>query len=362
MRSPLGIMKRRIGAAIQWRVDRSVDMRTQALMSTVHGLSQQLANTAISTGDWRSEFDHSMGGLARAVSGVSQQLAATATAFADWQHEWQQTTFDIRTRLNEIDLRSKSALELGGSIGRIEVALNEVSASVAVLQSRIRALPYSAESSSSRTDVDGVITLGYRSGAQGSYAEFSDRFRPPDAELVRALRAYQRWMPSEGLAVDLGAGRGEMVVVMAEVGLLAYGVDTDQTMVDRAAQLGRDVRFGEALTHLSTLDSESVGLVSAIHVLEHLNTPDLVEWLSEIVRVLEPGGRLILETPNPHAIDAFKAFWLDVTHVRPYYPEALIHLVEAAGFGEAFVWADGDSSDIQDRLGIAGTYALIATR
>lgn len=377
MRSPLGIVKRRVGAAIQSRVDRSVDLRTQALMATVHGLSEQLARTSATVADWRIELDSSTGGLAQTVNGVSQQLAATAATLADWQHEWHQTMADVRVRLDEVDHRSKESAgvatvlnqldaqlksELRAGVGTVQVALSDLAASVAILQSRIRALPYSGEASPSRTEVDGISTLGFRSGTEGSYVEFSDCFRPSDSDLVAALRSYQRWMPAEGAAVDLGAGRGEMVAVMTEVGLSAYGIDMDQSMVDRAVQLGRDVRAGDALGHLNSLDNGSVVQVSAIHVVEHLDTPDLVEWLSEIARVLEPGGRLIIETPNPHAIDAFKAFWLDVTHVRPYYPEALLNLVEAAGFSEAFVWADGDATDIQERLGIAGAYSVIASR
>ena len=37
----------------------------------------------------------------------------------------------------------------------------------------------------------------------------------------------------------------------------------------------------------------------------------------EVRRVLRTDGLFILGTVNPHAIDAFHSFWLDLTHVRP---------------------------------------------
>jgi len=112
---------------------------------------------------------------------------------------------------------------------------------------------------------------------------------------------------------------------------------------------------------LAACSDSEFDLISAIHIVEHVDTPNLMTWLGEIRRVLSPGGRLIVETPNPHAIDAFKAFWLDTTHVRPYYPESLLHMAHETGFSEAFIWAEGSSDTLDERLGIAGAYALVAT-
>jgi hypothetical protein len=101
--------------------------------------------------------------------------------------------------------------------------------------------------------------------------------------------------------------------------------------------------------------------VTAIQVVEHVNTDQLVSWLEKIRGVLKSGGVFIAETPNPHAIDAFKAFWVDVTHVRPYYPESLLHMAQSAGFSRAEIWAPGEQHDITSRLEFAGSYTLIAT-
>ena len=50
---------------------------------------------------------------------------------------------------------------------------------------------------------------------------------------------------------------------------------------------------------------------------------------------LKPGGRLIFETVNPHALEAFKTFWTDLTHQRPIFPEVALAWCWLLGFDRA---------------------------
>ena len=63
-------------------------------------------------------------------------------------------------------------------------------------------------------------------------------------------------------------------------------------------------------------------------VIEHLENPENI--LKEIHRVLEPGGILIINTPN-WKLD-YKNFYNDPTHEHPYTPESLSMLVKMFGF------------------------------
>ncbi len=50
---------------------------------------------------------------------------------------------------------------------------------------------------------------------------------------------------------------------------------------------------------------------------------------------LRPGGRLVLETPNPASLIVLgNSYLLDPTHVRPLHPSLLSFLVERAGFSD----------------------------
>jgi SAM-dependent methyltransferase len=152
-----------------------------------------------------------------------------------------------------------------------------------------------------------------------------------------------------------------MVQVMKNHGLLAFGIDIDESVVSAAVKRGIDVRLSDIDTFLDSCEPLSLDVVTAIQVVEHVNTDQLVFWFEKIHSLLKPGGVFIAETPNPHAIDAFKAFWVDVTHVRPYYPESLLSMAQSAGFSRAEIWAPGEQDNITDRLEFAGSYTLIAT-
>jgi hypothetical protein len=52
---------------------------------------------------------------------------------------------------------------------------------------------------------------------------------------------------------------------------------------------------------------------------------------------VRPGGTVILETVNPHSLEAFKTFYTDLTHQRPIFPEVALALIELAGFTRAHV-------------------------
>ena len=73
---------------------------------------------------------------------------------------------------------------------------------------------------------------------------------------------------------------------------------------------------------------ESIDVALAYSVIEHLRDPSI--FLSECLRVLKPGGFLILEAPNWHFSQ--RGFFDDFTHVRPYSPHSLCGLLRSFKF------------------------------
>ncbi len=98
-------------------------------------------------------------------------------------------------------------------------------------------------------------------------------------------------------ALDLGCGQGAFTGELAKAVAQAVGADVAQAALERAerAHPGLDFRLVPVDGALPFADC-AFDLVWASEVIEHI--ADTARWLSEVRRVLEPGGRLVLTTPN----------------------------------------------------------------
>jgi SAM-dependent methyltransferase len=168
------------------------------------------------------------------------------------------------------------------------------------------------------------------------YVDFEDQHRG-GAELIR--RRLAEYVPdlarvaALGRVLDVGTGRGEFLEVMANAGIDAYGVDTNAASVARATERGLEAMHGDALAHLAELPEESLAAVTAFQVVEHLGFERLETLVVEALRVLRPGGLLILETPNPNnVIVGASTFYIDPTHERPLPPQLLHFVLWSRGF------------------------------
>jgi 2-polyprenyl-3-methyl-5-hydroxy-6-metoxy-1,4-benzoquinol methylase len=98
--------------------------------------------------------------------------------------------------------------------------------------------------------------------------------------------------------LDIGGGNGGFVHVAADGGWQVTALDLNHESSQRLAQRGYQV----IVKHLETADlpSGSFDLISLWEVLEHLVDPGLT--LSEVRRLLAPGGLLLLMVPNVESL------------------------------------------------------------
>ena len=191
------------------------------------------------------------------------------------------------------------------------------------------------------------------------YREFEDRFRGSREEILDRLREYVPHLIflkerrfKDGIVADLGCGRGEWLEILRDEGIDAIGIDTNERQAQAAKELGLNVIIADAIEWMEQQKDRSVSLLSAMHVIEHMQFDQIVRLLKEAARVLKPGGSILLETPNPESliVGAYK-FWFDPTHVRPYPPELISQLLESLGFGQIEVLRlhpDGRNREYRD--------------
>lgn len=150
---------------------------------------------------------------------------------------------------------------------------------------------------------------------------------------VLGLRAEWR-----GALLDVGCGQGVMLRLMRDLGWQAEGIDLDERAVQVAQAAGLAARVGtfESLE----LPAAHYAAVTSSHVLEHVNDP--LAFLQDSLRVLRPGGRLALTTPNAGSLGArvFGAGWRGLEpprHFQVFTMRSLARLARAAGYTDVRV-------------------------
>ncbi len=105
-----------------------------------------------------------------------------------------------------------------------------------------------------------------------------------------------------------------------------------------------------------------LGAIVALEVVEHLPYESLMEFLKLARSRLREDGLLLFETVNPHAVHAMKAFWVDLTHQHPIFPEVALELCRVSGFGEAFWFHPMGGGDLEAEKNSQPIYAVMASR
>jgi len=167
----------------------------------------------------------------------------------------------------------------------------------------------------------------------GLYSLFEERFRGPAEEVAAKQRFYLPFLAGlPGPVLDVGCGRGEFLRLLKAEGIAASGIETNPIAAEQCRQEGLAVVEGDGIAALAATPAGSLGAVVAFQVVEHWPPESIFAFLREARRALAPGGVLIAETINTDSLSAWRAFFLDPSHVRPVPPEALRFLGEAAGF------------------------------
>ncbi|MFT0173289.1 class I SAM-dependent methyltransferase [Paraburkholderia mimosarum] len=171
------------------------------------------------------------------------------------------------------------------------------------------------------------------------YSAFEDLHRGSRELITGRLQVYLPFVRplvmqrANAIALDLGCGRGEWLDLASSEGFHAQGVDLDKGMLAACHERGMDVQQRDALDMLRSLPDESVSVVSAFHFVEHISFDDVRQMIAEAMRVLVPGGLLIMETPNPeNVVVAGSLFYMDPTHRKPIPPPLLSFAAEYARF------------------------------
>lgn len=127
----------------------------------------------------------------------------------------------------------------------------------------------------------------------------SDAIEPDESflqdQLTRGEHLYRQLSPiltEPGRILDVGCGAGGLLVAFAQRGWDVEGMDPDH----RAVALGKrrfGLRLSAGIAESMTIPDRSIDLILITGSLEHVS--DLDRTMSHCVRVLRPGGRILVE-------------------------------------------------------------------
>jgi SAM-dependent methyltransferase len=115
--------------------------------------------------------------------------------------------------------------------------------------------------------------------------------KPLDRELLDRFAAKVRGV---GPACDLGCGPGHVARYLHEQGVDVCGIDLSPAMVERARRLTPAVDFRQGDMMALEATDESWAGIAAFYSIIHIPRADLPRALAEFLRVLRPGGKLLL--------------------------------------------------------------------
>jgi ubiquinone/menaquinone biosynthesis C-methylase UbiE len=95
-----------------------------------------------------------------------------------------------------------------------------------------------------------------------------------------------------GIALDAACGTGRHSAYLASLGYTVIGVDSSAAMLERAREKVSDGTFHESDLYDLPLSDDHVDVVVCALALMHV--PEIEPALAELVRVLRPGGSLVI--------------------------------------------------------------------
>lgn len=145
-------------------------------------------------------------------------------------------------------------------------------------------------------------------------------------QLIRHIIALYR-IRRGSIVLDSGSGRGDFSRAFAKAGMDTWGIDAsdyEKKYEDGVNFVGNfDLETGRL-----PFDDGYFDVVFSKSVLEHIHKPE--QYLSEINRVLKPGGLFIVMVPDWHT--QMYIYYDDFSHVQPYTQKGLADALKVFGF------------------------------
>jgi SAM-dependent methyltransferase len=155
------------------------------------------------------------------------------------------------------------------------------------------------------------------------------------------LRVLERYLRSESVFLEIGAGDCALALAVAERVRYVYAIEVSTEITEEAPRRDNcEIILTDGLS--LPVPSGAATLAYSNQVFEHLHPDDGLDHLRLVYRALEADGRYICITPNrltgPHDISMYFDDVASGFHLREYTATELATLMRTAGFDRVEAW------------------------
>ncbi len=189
----------------------------------------------------------------------------------------------------------------------------------------------------------------------GEIYDYFEQPNPVEADFWQRLRtaAVRSLDVKEGMhIVDVGSGGGWFSAMITRKGVKVTSIDLSLKNLTRLTKENRTDGL-MASAHDLPLMSESVDAVIASEVIEHLNDP--LAAITEFLRIVKPGGRVVITTPYKEVIKQHVCIHCNQltpanAHLHSFDEEKLVTMFSRGGANEITYRRIGNKALLVSRL------------
>jgi 2-polyprenyl-3-methyl-5-hydroxy-6-metoxy-1,4-benzoquinol methylase len=157
-----------------------------------------------------------------------------------------------------------------------------------------------------------------------------------EAKVEVFLYNYRKYFPEDKDAsmLDIGPGMGEMLLAWQRSGYKRFmAVDISKDVVDLIKRtLSLDVLLVSDIKDYLGKNAGRFDLVTMCDVIEHFSKEDILSVLESVKGSLQPGGRIIIQTPNMGAVFPALHRYNDFTHEVGFVYHSIRQVLKATGY------------------------------
>lgn len=184
-------------------------------------------------------------------------------------------------------------------------------------------------------------SIDYKSGSMHAWASgYGGTMESPKEDISRRIEAINSLASQNPITsiLDFGSGEGDMLSALSQ-NFESWGLEPEDTARENCQR--RNLKVFGSIDEIQNMKS-TFDLITLFHVVEHFYSPTLE--LQFIFDLLNPGGFLIVETPNSqdalltsYYCEAFSHFTYWSHHPMLHSASSLLELVVNTGFVSAEV-------------------------